>query len=230
MARRERQSHQDFGVLSAIKKHPPTIVVSGKGEHRGIPGNELHISARVRANPCHRCSSSRQGTCQVKAAEMWRPELSASAGARVGDRELREPKSSSSTHGKGKHGASFPAPKIIPAPRFLHLPAQPEPKPQWLGARQGWGTRLWVFFEENPGFAFASQTRAKRQRGGTGDAEDILYSKTHGASVLFTLKSCSDGPTNARGVLNHPDGCRDLCEDRTLWDEVKGCSIKCFNP
>lgn len=74
----EHQSHQDLGVLSAIKKHPPTTVVLGKGEHRGILGNELHTFAR--ANRCHGCSPSRQGTCQVKAVETWRLELSVAEG------------------------------------------------------------------------------------------------------------------------------------------------------
>lgn len=67
-------------------------------------------------------------------------DVEAGAVSGGGDGELQDPS------GKGKHCASFPASKIIPAPRFLHLTEQPEPKPRLPGAWEGWGTWLGSFF------------------------------------------------------------------------------------
>lgn len=160
-----------------------------------IPSNELHRFARVRANLCHGRSPSGRGTVQVMAVGLsGRLELSHRRGRGVpGARRERE------------------ARRFLPG--TTNNPGSPLPPPPGAARTKTWEPNI-TFLEEEPDIVFSSQNRAKRCT--TDDAEGILYSKTHGASLLFTLKSCSDSPANARGILNRPDNCRDVCEDRTL--------------
>lgn len=141
---------------------------------------------------------------------MWKLELSASAGAWAGLREFQEPNPSSNTLGKGKHGASFPASKINPTPGFPHLSLQPEPKPLEPEKAGKSSCDFFFFFQAEPGFSFASQNCAKRQRRARGTFRMFCTAKP---TELFSLESHPDSPGNARGILNHTNCCRDLCSE-----------------
>lgn len=137
--------------------------------------DELHTR-----NHCH---PSRQGIPQVKAAGMWKLELSASAGAWAGLREFQEPNPSSNTLGKGKHGASFPASKINPTPGFPHLSLQPEPKPL-EPEKAGKSSCDFFFFSGRAWFFICLPELCQEAATCTRDVQDVLYSKTHGAVPL----------------------------------------------
>lgn len=141
----------------------------------------------------------------------------------AGLRELLEPNPSSNSLGKGKHSASFPASKINP-----HLPLQPEPKPLEPGRAGKPSCDFYFYFSQaEPGVSFASQSCAKRQERARGTFRMFCTAKPTG---LLPLERNSDRAGNVRGILNHRNGCRDLCEDRTARGGVKGCSMKCFKP
>lgn len=120
----------------------------------------------------------------MKAAGVWKLELSASAGAWAGLREFQEPKPSSNTLGKGKHGASFPASKINPTPCFPHLSLQPEPKLLEPGKA---GKPSCDFFFYLPGrtwYCICLPELCQETATCTRDVQDVLYSKAHGAVPL----------------------------------------------
>lgn len=135
MAQQGERNTRTTGIQASSvqqKKHPPTVVILGKREHRGILNmscTHLLWSQQIIATdaalpdkkplPGEGCGDVEAGAISIS----W---------SRAGDWKFQEPNASSSTHGKGKHSASFPASKIITAPSFLHLPVQPEPKPQLL--------------------------------------------------------------------------------------------------